>query len=138
MRKSVMARKLVYAAATLGVVLFCGGARTTAAEPAPKPPGVWSGIALEVQGTTVVLQGWVKPRGEGTTYHFQLGMTKSYGIAPELNEAFLAGYRNHEVSEAIPRLRHRTTYHFRLVAHSRGGTTYGKDKTFRTLGPAAP
>ena len=47
----------------------------------------------------------------------------------------LSGFRNDEVIEAIPRLRHRTTYHFRLVAHSRGGTTYGRDKTFRTLDP---
>jgi hypothetical protein len=53
-------------------------------------------------------------------------------------EELLSGNRGEEVLEAIPKLRHRTTYHFRLVAHSRGGTTYGKDKTFRTLGPAAP
>jgi hypothetical protein len=59
-------------------------------------------------------------------------------MAPELNEHQLTGFRNDEVAEAIPKLRPRTTYHFRLVAHSRGGTTYGKDKTFRTLGPAAP
>lgn len=107
-------------------------------EPAAEAPGVRSGKALEVQGTYVVLRGWVDPRGQVTTYYFQLGTTTSYGIAPELNEELLSGNRGEQVYEAIPQLRHRTTYHFRLVAHSRGGTTYGKDKTFRTLGPAAP
>jgi hypothetical protein len=36
--------------------------------------------------------------------------------------------------EAIPKLRPKTTYHFRFVAHSDGGTTYGKDHTFTTPG----
>jgi hypothetical protein len=134
-------RKLAYVGVTIGTVLLllCIGAQATAANRPLKPPEVWSGKAIEVQGTYVVLQGWVDPRGQVTSFHYELGTTTSYGISPELSdEQRLWGYWSDEVLEAIPRLRHRTTYHFRLVAHSRAGTTYGKDKTFRTLGPAAP
>jgi hypothetical protein len=98
------------------------------------PPAVRSGKAVEVFGTYAVLDGWIDPRGQVTSYYYELGTTESYGIAPELNnEHPLPAYRRAQVIEAIPGLRPRTTYHFRLVAHSRGGTTYGKDKTFRTL-----
>jgi hypothetical protein len=136
MRRS---RSLINVAATISTALIlCGGAQATATNRPPKPPQAWSGSAIEIQGTYVVLQGWVEPRGQATTYYYELGRTTSYGISPELNEHLLSGFRNDEVIEAIPRLRHRTIYHFRLVAHSRGGTTYGRDKTFRTLGPAAP
>ncbi|MBS0549182.1 MAG: hypothetical protein JSR24_15605 [Proteobacteria bacterium] len=97
------------------------------------PPAVRSGKAAEVFGTYVVLEGWIDPRGQVTRYYFELGTTESYGISPELNDEHpIPAYRRGQVIEAIPGLRPRTTYHFRLVAHSRGGTTYGKDKTFRT------
>jgi hypothetical protein len=43
------------------------------------------------------------------------------------------GYHPSEVEQAVDGLRPATTYHFRLVATSEGGVTYGKDETFRTL-----
>jgi hypothetical protein len=126
-------RTLSFVAAAATVVLvLCGGAGAIAAEPAPKPPLVWSGQAISIKGTTVVLSGWVKPRGQLTTCRFEVGTTTSYNSFSEPNEFEPHGYRNQEIFEAIPGLRPHTTYHFRLVAHSRGGTTYGKDKTFRT------
>ena len=131
--------------ATFGTAMVCSAlllsvdVSTAATNFPPKAPGVATGDVLEVGGTTVVLQGWVAPRGQKTDYHYELGTTTSYGISPELSdEEAVRGFGWVNVLEAIPKLRPRTIYHFRLVAHSRGGTTYGKDKTFRTLGPGAP
>jgi hypothetical protein len=42
------------------------------------------------------------------------------------------------VSETIGGLEPNTTYHFRVVATSSAGTTYGEDKTFKTQGAEAP
>jgi hypothetical protein len=134
MRGSVR-KELIYVVATVSAALplLAGGASATATNRPLRPPEVRTGKALEVHGTYVVLQGWIDPRGQVTTYHFELGTTASYGISPELNDEHpMPGYRSEQVLEAIPQLRPRSTYHFRLVAHSRGGTTYGKDKTFRT------
>lgn len=115
-------------------LLLCGSAQAMATESGPKPPEVWSGHPLEISSTYVVLGGWIKPRGQETNFYFQVGPTKSYGIEPELSEELFVGYRNYPALETLSFLKPRTTYHYRLVAHSRGGTTYGKDKTFRTHG----
>jgi hypothetical protein len=133
MRRTVGSRTLASVVATIGMALFplCRDAQAKATGPASKPPEVWSGKAVKVQGTLVLLQGWVKPRGQMTTCYFEAGTTTSYGLVLP-NEHEPRGYRNNPIYESISWLRPRTTYHFRLVAHSRGGTTYGKDKTFRT------
>jgi hypothetical protein len=133
MRRS---RRLINVAATISTALILfGGAQATAKDSAPKPPLVWSGKAMLFAGsTTLILQGWVKPRGQVTACHFQLGRTTSYGMS-RYTEPEPHGYRNHPIGEAVTGLKPRTTYHFRLVCHSRGGTTHGKDKTFTTLDP---
>jgi hypothetical protein len=128
-------RRGLISLATFGAILLLpgGGVAAAGADRPLKPPAVRTGRVLEVQGTYVILQGWVDPRGEVTSYYFQLGTTKSYGISPKLDdEQPNPGYRSESVYEAIPGLRPLTTYHFRLVADNRDGTTYGKDKTFKT------
>jgi hypothetical protein len=123
-------RRRPLGAATVGTVLLLwGSAGATATEPAPK---VWSGKATYIHGTTVLLSGWVDSRNLKTTCEFQVGTTTSYSVFSEPNEYYADGIGNSEIYEGIPGLKPHTTYHFRLVAHSRGGTTYGKDKTFRT------
>jgi len=97
-------------------------------------PEVWSGEATFIHGTYVVLVGTVNPHHQVTTYWFELGKTTSYGIRPELAIEHWLLNRREEADEAIPQLHPHTTYHFRLVAHNRRGTTYGKDKTFTTRG----
>jgi hypothetical protein len=129
-------RKLAYATAMAGVA-FClaGVGEATAKEAPPRPPKVWTKGAYFIHGTYAVLQGWLDPRGQTTTFYFELGKTTAYGISPELSiEQQFGGYRTEEADEAIPRLQPHTTYHFRIVAHSRGGTSHGKDKTFTTRG----
>jgi hypothetical protein len=131
-----LGRKLMYAAATVGVTLavLSGTTPATANDRPHRPPEVWSGEATFIHGTYVVLVGTVNPHHQVTTYWFELGKTTSYGIRPELAIEHWLLNRREEADEAIPQLHPHTTYHFRLVAHNRSGTTYGKDKTFTTRG----
>jgi len=82
-----------------------------------------------------ILVGFVNARGSSTTARFQIGKTKSYGrwFPPGQPEHFYSGYHPSEVEQGVDGLRPATTYHFRLVATSEGGVTYGKDETLRTL-----
>jgi hypothetical protein len=108
-------------------------------EPAePLSPYARTGFA-EAEETEAVFVGFVNSRGSPTTARFQIGKTKSYGrwFPPGQPEHFYSGYHPSEVEQAVDGLRPATTYHFRLVATSEGGVTYGKDETFRTL-PAEP
>jgi hypothetical protein len=133
--------KLISLAAAAATAFFALGAsgqianRAAANEPAePLTPYARTGFAYGVDATEGVLIGWVNARGSETTGWFQVGRTKSYGRQFPLPppEHFYYGYHPSEIEAGIDGLRPRTTYHFRLVATSEGGTTYGKDKTFRT------
>jgi hypothetical protein len=127
-------RKLILtaAAAAIALTVITGIASAAATDRPHRPPEVWSGEAIDVHGTYVVLAGTVDPRHQVTTYWFELGKTTSYGIRPELAIEHWLLNRREEADEAIPRLHPHTTYHFRLVAHNPSGTTYGNDKTFTT------
>jgi DNA-binding beta-propeller fold protein YncE len=96
-------------------------------------PEVSSAGAQSVGETSATLTGAVNPRGINTTYYFQYGTSESYGASVPLASAY-AGAGTTAVSESasIVALAPASTYHFRIVASSRGGTVYGADQTFTT------
>jgi phosphodiesterase/alkaline phosphatase D-like protein len=79
------------------------------------------------------LRGVVNPRGASTRYHFQYGRTKRYG---SVTRKISAGHGRRAVVAAVRvgGLAPGATYHYRLVATSRRGTTRGADRTFTTAG----
>src|SRR4051794_5414881 len=105
--------------------------------PAPAPAAT-TAPATDVSRTTATLHGTVDANGSATMYHFEYGTTTSYGlVTPEASagegDAPAAG------SAPITDLTPNTTYHFRVVATSAGGTANGADRTFKTApNPAAP
>jgi hypothetical protein len=134
--------KLILLTAIFAASFFVLGASgqiargAAANEPAePLTPYVRTGFAYGVDATEAVLVGFVNARGSITTARFQFGRTKAYGSSfpPGQAEHFYERDEPVGVEQAVDRLRPGTTYHFRLVATSAGGTRYGKDKTFRTL-----
>jgi hypothetical protein len=135
-----LSRRLQFSlAAASATAIFAFGASGEIAsavatdEPAePLPPFARTGFAFGVDKTGVVLVGFVNARGLSTTARFQIGKTKAYGRSYP-SELYFSGYHASELEQGVLGLRPRTTYHFRLVATNDGGTTYGKDKTFRTL-----
>jgi phosphodiesterase/alkaline phosphatase D-like protein len=104
---------------------------------AATPPTVTTEPASPVGDTTATLKGTIDPNGETTLYHFEWGLSTSYG-AMTPGGAMKAGTKTESVSAAVTGLEPDTTYHYRLDAGSASGTTYGADHTFHTGGSPQP
>ncbi len=101
---------------------------------APAPSITTGGAShLTSQGATV--SGSVDPHGMSTTYYVEFGPTTAYGYSSPPVEAG-PGSGQASVSVLLSGLRPQTTYHYRLVASSAGGSAVGGDATFTT--PRAP
>ena len=105
---------------------------TTAATPAP---GVATESAKGATSDSATVTGIVAPHGVPTTYEFQYGKTAAYGLHTAGVSAG-AGTANLAVSQTLGGLASSTTYHYRLIAISAGGTVAGSDRTFATAKPA--
>jgi RHS repeat-associated protein len=89
--------------------------------------------ATGVKATEATLKGSVNPKGLATTYWFEYGPTAAYGTSiPAEPKSAGSGSSPVEVGETVSGLEEGTTYHYRLVATSAGGTAYGEDKTLTT------
>jgi hypothetical protein len=113
------------------------------APPAPAPllalPGAATGHASHLTSSAATVTGTIAPHGLPTTYQVQFGTTTSYGhSSPSLQAG--SGSASKTVSVTLTGLRPGTTYHYRMVAMSKGGTAVGADRTFTTdrAGPLPP
>jgi hypothetical protein len=139
----MLARRLnlVFLVVGLGVALVLLGyggqipSDASANEP-PEPLSPYSrtGFAEVMSSSEAILVGFVNARGSSTTVRFQIGRSNAFGrwFPPGPPEHFYSGYHPSEIEQGVDGLRPATTYHFRLLATSEGGVTYGKDETFRT------
>jgi WD40 repeat protein len=100
------------------------------------PPTVQTGQATSVTDTSATLAGTIDTFGGQTTYHFEYGLTTSYGsVAPAGAEGIAGSERAlRTFTQTLKGLQPGTPYHFRLVATNAAGTTLGEDRTFTTLG----
>jgi uncharacterized delta-60 repeat protein len=94
-------------------------------------PQVTTGSATGIVRTGAVLNGMVNPYSLPTTAHFEYGLTTSYG-STTADAALGNAYTGVTTSSIISGLTDNTLYHYRLVATSAAGTTYGADATFTT------
>jgi hypothetical protein len=98
--------------------------------------------ATEVKARTATLHASVNPNGFDTHYRFEYDTKKyqsgegSHGtsVPAAPGDDVGAGTTAVSVGKAISNLAVGTTYHFRVVAESINGTTYGTDKEFETAG----
>jgi streptogramin lyase len=103
------------------------------------PPAASTGQAKEVGHFNATLTGSVQQNQWITSYHFEYGATTSYGTSvPVPNVGLISQTGVNEVQQSVGNLHEGTTYHFRLVAASDGGTTYGPDQTFTTVPTPTP
>jgi hypothetical protein len=94
-------------------------------------PGATNAHASWITNIAATVGGQVSPHGFATTYHFDYGTTAAYGrSSPALSAG--TGSGDVAVSFTLPGLRPGTTYHYRLVAQSAGGTVVGDDQQFTT------
>ena len=113
-----------------------GGDNTFATSKLPVPAADTGGVT-GVTTATAVLGGTVNPEGLATSYYFQYGTTTGYGHNTSSRSAG-SGTASAAVSQSLSGLAARTTYHYRIVAVSAGGTVDGKDATFATATTPAP
>ena len=86
--------------------------------------------------TGATLNGLVNPSGSEAKYCFEYGPTSSYGTKTgEVGAG--SGMGSLEESATVTGLSAGATYHYRIVATSSRGTSYGKDGTFATGVPGA-
>jgi hypothetical protein len=104
----------------------------------PLPPEATTSAASEVQQTRAKLNGTVNPKGTATSYYFKYGKTTSYGSRTEPEGNAGSGEASVEEHVSVTGLEPGTTYHYRLVATSAGGTVEGSDQSFTTLPQTAP
>ena len=89
-----------------------------------RPPGATTKGSKRVNGA-YELHGFINPHGRETTYYFQYGESNVYGAATPPASAGAGTTEQLVNSGPIPGLDQ--GWHFRLVAHSDAGTTYGDD-----------
>jgi plastocyanin len=112
---------------------------TPTATPAPTPtptPAVTTNPATNVASFSATLNGSLNPRGATTTVDFQYGLTTSYGSTTPVQTQ--TGDTVRAISANITGLSASHVYHFRIVAHNNGGTSFGSDRTFTTLTATGP
>ena len=82
------------------------------------------------------MTGTVDPNGPDAHYYFEYGTTTSYGSTSPSPPGADTGYGTAAVpaSATAARSEASTTYHYRIVANSWSGTSYGEDETFTTTG----
>jgi hypothetical protein len=103
--------------------------------PTVKPlPTAITEPASEVKERTAKLEGYVNPNGLDTRYYFEYGHTTAYGSAvpalPGMDIGAGTGLIN--TWNPIGQLSPAADYHYRVVATSSAGTSYGGDRTFHT------
>ncbi len=76
----------------------------------------------------------LNPLGQATEYNFEYGSSMAYGArAPEPDASAGSGTGDITKTLVVEGLQPSTTYHFRVVAHNRFGTTDGPDRVFVTM-----
>ncbi len=104
--------------------------------PPAKPPVVLSTAPFAPNATGVTLTAQLNPGAATTTYRFQYGTSTAYGLET-FGKSIGAGVVPQPVEFRINSLASHTTYHFRVVASNRAGTTFGPD-TLAQTGPFPP
>jgi uncharacterized repeat protein (TIGR01451 family) len=84
-----------------------------------------------VTTNSATLLGAISPGNQSTAYFFEVGTTGSYGTVTPIGRT---GTSQMTVKAAVRGLKRGTVYHYRLIAINDSGTSYGVDRTFRTLG----
>jgi phosphodiesterase/alkaline phosphatase D-like protein len=104
----------------------------------PLRPAVVTAAATSVTSTGATLNGTVAPKALETRYRFEYGTSTSYGKDIPVSEEPKVGSGRLPVavSQTLSGLEPSTLYHYRLVATSSAGTSYGEDKTFTPGYPA--
>ena len=102
-------------------------------------PFVTTNQASNVSSSQATISADVNPNSVETHYHFEYGKTLAYGSsipAPDKDVGHGTGAVG--VNATLGNLEPSTIYHYRIVATSAAGTSYGGDQQFTTVNGASP
>ena len=94
------------------------------------PPQATTGPASEIRPAAATLSATVMANAADASVHFEYGTSTSYGRSTA--DQHVAGVQAVSVLAHAIGLTPGMTYHYRVVASSIDGTTYGGDRTFDT------
>jgi hypothetical protein len=95
--------------------------------------------ASEVGATSAMLNARIDPVGYDTDYRFEYGTTPEYGhVAPVPNGQIAAGGGAVDVAQRVAGLEPGVTYHFRLTATNKWGSSVSPDTTLDFSPPRCP
>ncbi len=104
----------------------------------PNLPTVSTGTASAVTQSSVTLNATVNPNGAAVSEcEFEYGANTSYGTTAPCTPSPGSGQAPVAVSAALTDLTANSTYHYRIAATNRQGTSHGNDQTV-TLLPNLP
>jgi hypothetical protein len=124
-----MNRKLKLMASFLGASAVIGGVAAAASS-----PSVSTGSATSIKTSSAVMRGTINPNGSSTTYFFSYGPAKGVYTVNTAAKSLGSGTVAKAVQATASGLLPGTTYHFRLTATNRFGTSAGADHSFTTHG----
>ena len=98
-------------------------------------PEILEPAALLVSDTSATLHALINPRGSNTNYHFEYGVSPSYGSRAPIDFDLFAGSGTDPVKADVKlsSLQPGATYHYRVVASNASGTAESPDLVFKTL-----
>jgi hypothetical protein len=121
------------ASLALALAVCLGTLLAAPAAGAASAPTVGTGRSSNVTYSSAVVFATVNPQAQPTTYVFQYGTSRSYGMQTPLAPAG-SGSNSITVSQTLTGLLPLTTYHYRILATNPAGAGTGGDHTF-TTGP---
>jgi len=95
-------------------------------------PKAYTEYVSSVKETEATLHGSVNPEGNETKYYFEYGTEKGKYTHKTAEASAGSGTISVRVTATITGLTGSTTYYYRIVATSAGGTTDGVEKSFAT------
>jgi hypothetical protein len=102
----------------------------------PRAPKATTEAATSVGATSATLNATVNPRDSNVSNcHFEYGTSVGYGSSVSCTSLPGSGEKGVAVSAPLSGLTDSTSYHFRIVATNAEGTSFGADRTFKTLVP---
>jgi phosphodiesterase/alkaline phosphatase D-like protein len=104
--------------------------------PPVRPPAILGTAPFAPSASGITFTALLNANAAPTTYRFQYGTSTAYGLET-FGRSIAASVLPQSVSFRINSLAPRTTYHFRVVASNRAGTTFGPD-TIAQTGPFPP
>jgi hypothetical protein len=155
----VVVAALAVSAGPASAMLACPPGATNPAYCTSKPPTAVTKPATKIGETQATLNGVVNGFGANAQYFFEYGRTRALGqrtptrtlaaltgCAPGVtnphyclcppgaaNPAYCTIPHASNVSDVVTGLAFNTVYYFRLVARNANGTSFGLDRTFKTL-----